>query len=85
MTTPTPTEPELLPEDLRPAALRRRNQILAIVAIVLAALVPVAMAFGFDLCTPLEAVGVHLDACAPDPAPTPASSPATRSDAGVPE
>lgn len=78
--TPTPTEPEPLPEDDRPAALRRRNQILAIVAIVVAALVPVAMAFGFDVCTPLDAVGVHLEACE---LALPAPSTPAPSDAGA--
>jgi hypothetical protein len=81
MTTPTPTEP--LPEDPRPAALRRRNQVLAIIAIVVGALVPVAFAFGFDVCSPLDAVGVHLDACAPDELPPPAPSPGTQRDAGA--
>jgi hypothetical protein len=85
--TPTPTEPEPLPEDARPAALRRRNQILAIGAIVVAALVPLAMAFGFDVCSPLDAVGVHLDACEPEalpPAPAPAApSPGDPGDAGA--
>jgi hypothetical protein len=79
--TPTPTEP--LPDDPRPAALRRRNQIVAIIAIVVGALVPVAMAFGFDVCGTLDAVGVNLDACAADVPPQPAPSPGSPRDAGV--
>jgi hypothetical protein len=76
MTTPD-TPPEPLP---RPAALRPRNQILAGIAVVLAAAVPLALAYGIDLCTILDAVGVELDACArittpidysPEPAPVP--------------
>lgn len=76
----TPIEPPE-PEPDRPAALRTRPQILAIIAIVLAALVPIAMAFGLPVCPVLEAVGVHLDACQPpsppvvDPTPPPAPEP----------
>lgn len=56
------------------------KQISAILAIVIAAAVPIAMAFGVDVCGPLDAVGIELDACAPPaaPAPSPASD-----DAGV--
>ena len=71
-TPPDPPEP-------RPAALRRRPQILAIVALVLAAAVPVALGFGIDVCSTLGAVGVHLDACA-QPAP-----PSATPDAGAPQ
>jgi hypothetical protein len=38
-----------------PAAPRTRNQVLAIGAILLAAAVPIALAFGVDVCTPLRA------------------------------
>ena len=75
MTTPVPATPPPDPVEQRPAALRRTPQILALVALVLAASVPLALAFGVDVCAPLEAVGLHLDACAP-PAP-PSATPAT--------
>jgi hypothetical protein len=65
-----------------PAALRQRNQWLAIVAIVVAALVPIALAFNVDVCTPLRAVGIELAACAR--AVPAAPSPRAARDAGVP-
>lgn len=63
-----------------PAPAVRWKQISAILAIVIAAAVPIAMAFGVDLCTPLEAVGIELDACGPAQL---APSPEASSDAGV--
>jgi len=77
-------ETEQTPEP-KPAALRRRNQILAVLAIVLAAAVPAAFAFGVDVCTPLAAVGVTLDACKAEPPlpPAAAPSPAAPGDAGA--
>ena len=66
----TPEAPELEPAP--PSHPPRWQRIAAIVAIVLAVAVPIAVAFGVDVCTPLDAAGVDLDACK--------SSPATRSD-----
>lgn len=51
-----------------PIALKRRNQIIAIAAILLAAAVPIALAFGIDVCAPLAAAGIELDACKAAPA-----------------
>ena len=76
MTDTPETPPETRPV---PAALKQRNQILAVVAIVVAASVPILLAFGFDVCAPLAAVGIELDAC--KAAPAPAAAPA--GDAGA--
>jgi hypothetical protein len=68
-----------------PAAPRTRNQVLAIGAILLAAAVPIALAFGVDVCTPLRAVGVELDACAlPGAAPISPGSTPSMGDGGSP-
>jgi hypothetical protein len=77
--TPEPL-PELEPAPV-PAASKRRNQILAIGAIVIAAAVPILMAFGVDVCSTTRAVGIELAACKPAPAPAP--SPGAQGDAGV--
>ncbi len=89
MTTPDPApESEPLP---RPAALRTRNQVLAIIGILLAAAVPIALAYGLDVCPVLSAVGVKLDACEriltpvepePEALPPPPPSPPSMRDAG---
>lgn len=54
------------------------KRISAIIAIAIATAVPLSMLLGFDVCTPLAAVGVELDACARVPAPAPSPG-----DAGV--
>lgn len=41
-----------------------RSQVVALVAILIAAAVPVALAFGVDVCPTLVALGIELDACA---------------------
>lgn len=66
-----------------PAA--RWKQISAIIGILIAAAVPIAMAFGLDVCGPLDAVGVELDACASplQPRDAPAPSREAFSDAGA--
>lgn len=81
MTTSDPP-PEPLPQ---PAALRPRNQALAVLAILLAAAVPIALAFGLDICPTLDAVGVELDACARITTPVDEAEPSPPSmrDAGV--
>lgn len=61
----------------------RRPKWLAILAIVIAAAVPIAMAFGVDVCAPLDAVGIELDACSSTPAPSDAPSPEASDDAGA--
>lgn len=84
MTTSDPPPPPVP----TPPALRPRNQVFAIIAIVLAAAVPIALAVGVDLCTPLRAVGVELAACADAPAvhtvTVEPESPRAPGDAGVP-
>jgi hypothetical protein len=70
---PQPDEPpregrhlELVKQDRPP--LSKRELTIAIVAIIIAALVPVGAAFGFDVCRAADSVGVSLDTCLPDPA-----------------
>lgn len=57
---------ELVQQERPP--LSRRELVIAIVAIVIAALVPAGAAVGFDVCRAADAVGVSLDACLDDPA-----------------
>ncbi len=49
-----------------------RSMRAAVVAIVLASLVGVGGAFGFDVCEALHMVGLELDACKVTPTPEPA-------------
>lgn len=76
--TPAPKPRPLLlpqPSDAELGIPSRRAQVLTIVAIIIAALVPAAAAFGFDLCKLGLAVGVHFDACKAPPAALPADAP----------
>lgn len=75
MSEPAP-EPEIAPPP------EPRRKWIAIAALFIATAVPLVMALGLDICGPLDAVGVHLDACKAPPAPAPTSSPDDL-DAGV--
>jgi hypothetical protein len=60
----TTTDPPPEPTPPRPAGLRTRNQVLAVIAVVLAAAVPIALAFGVEVCPALDAVGIEIESCA---------------------
>ena len=62
-----PSKPEPPPDFEFPPEPKRgvtKGQVLAIIAIVLAAAVPIALQFGVDICGVTGAVGIELDACA---------------------
>ena len=64
-----------------------RRMWLGVVAVLLATLVSVGAAFGFDVCALLHSVGLELDSCKTPPVVTPAAppapSPAAAGDASV--